>query len=140
MAGVIFNHGTDADFTHELGKDCTYSEDSKTYRIISRMELLVDDKRKYFVLKAVDPKNPVQQFELPIADKDKLTVIDCVAAIDSVWDNVTFNGRMDATMNYIRNSVFSRCDVKDRKVTFSVDGDVFKMDFDGVKTYEKAKT
>lgn len=140
---IFFKNGTDEEFTHQLGKDCYYnaagdtpSDSDPVYRIISRIVVLVDDERKYFVLKAVDPNNTVQQFELPLEDKNKLKVIDCVAAIDSVWKNVAFDGNMNKTINYLRNEVFSRCDIHDRNVKFSIDGDTFKMDFDGEKTYE----
>ena len=146
MAGVIWKQGTDAEFIHELGKDCYYNEAGNTpsagdpvYRIISRMDIILDGS-KYFVLKAVDPNNPIKTFQLPLADKDKLVCIDCIDAITSVWNNVKFDGNMDKIINYIRNDIFTRCDIHNRTVEFSVEDNKFKMNFDNEKTFEVSKT
>ena len=138
MAGVVYQEGLDADFAYPLGKDAVFSDDNETYRICQRVDLLIDN-RKYYNLKAVDPNNSVQQFQLDVADESKLTVIDCTKTIQNVWHRVTYNGNFLDTVNYINNSIFARCDVQNRLVNMSVDGTTFKLDFDGtIYTVEKS--
>lgn len=133
MSGVWYSDGTDEDFTHPLGKDCVFggtNGDGETYRIVKRVNLLVDN-RKYFLLSACNPDNPVKTRELDISEKDNLTVVDCPTAIQNVWSSVKYDGDFSKTSNFIRNEIFSRCDVQNRPVTMKIEDGVFKLDFDG---------
>jgi len=128
MSGVIYQEGLDTDFIHPLGKDTIYSEDGQVYRIVQRVDLLLDNK-KYYNLKAVSPTNPIQQFQLDINDESKLTIIDCQTAITNVWQNVIYDGDFTKTVNYINNNILARCDVQNRPIVMSVSGTTFKLDF-----------
>lgn len=130
MAGVIYQEGSDSDFSIPLGKDCIFSDDSKLYRVANRVDLLWDN-RKYYELRAVDPNNSIQQFQLNISDESKLSIVDCPQVIEAMWPNVVYNGDYGATLTYINENIFKRCDVNHRTVTMTATDDVFTLDFDG---------
>jgi hypothetical protein len=128
--------GTDEDFNIKVGKDITYSEDNKEYRIYNR--IWVGDEYKYY-LRACDINNPVQRLQISRDDESKMTVVDCPTVIERVWPNVKYTGNHSATMTFILENIMKRCDVKNRNVKFYLEGDVFKMDFDE-HTFSVTKT
>ena len=123
----FWSHGTDEEFNIKLGKDITYSEDNKQYRIMQRIRIVNDYS---YYLTACDEQNPVQKLVIYRDDESKMTVIDCPSVIEIVWPSVTYNGDHNATRAFIMENIIKRCDVKNRAVKFYVEGDVFKMDFD----------
>lgn len=127
-----WENGVDADFTFEFGDEVTYSEDTKDYTILRRLN--ITGMGKYYLTRACDPANPVQQLNVKLEDESKLTATTCVSALAKVLATLTYDGNFSKTESYIRNNVLNRiCDLHEtirHTVTFYTEGDSFKMDFD----------
>ena len=61
--------GVDADFTFEFGDEVTYSEDNKDYTVVKRIN--ITGMGKYYLTRACDPANPVQQLNVKVTDLEK---------------------------------------------------------------------
>ena len=124
--------GLDADFTFGIGDEVTYSEDNKDYTVLKRLN--ITGMGKYYLTRACDPANPVQQLNVKVEDESKLTKASCLSALTKVLATLTYDGNFHKTENYIRNTILNRiCDLHEtvtHNIKFYVEGDSFKMDFD----------
>tara|TARA_B110000208_G_C11603407_1_gene370904 strand:+ start:203 stop:616 length:414 start_codon:yes stop_codon:yes gene_type:complete len=129
---MSFRYGTDEEFTFKVGKDVAYN--GKCFRISQRI-VFNDTGVKKYLLQCCDCKHDCQQVQLEVDGNDDtlLSEVTCETVLTDVWSNVPFNGNFDITANYLRNRVFSRCDVNNKSVTMSLDNGNFKLNFNGTE-------
>ena len=127
-----WEEGVDEDFTFIIGEEVTYSEDNKDYTILKRIN--IRNLGKFYLARACDPSNPVQQLNINVNDEGKLTKITPIDALQKLWPSLTYEGDFHKTENYIRNVILRQIvDLHSNvshKVKFYAEGDSFKMDFD----------
>ena len=128
-----FRFGTDEEFTFKVGKDVAYND--KCFRIMQRI-VFNDTGVKKYLLQCCDCKNDCQQVQLEVDGNDStlLSEVTCEQVLTDVWSSVPFDGTFDLTANYIRNMVFSRCNVQSKTAEMKLNnnGD-FVLNFNGTE-------
>ena len=128
-----FRYGTDEEFTFNVGKDVAYN--GKCFRIMQR--IVFNNGVKKYLLQCCDCKHDCQQVQLDVTSADDSTLLSevtCEQVLTDVWPCVPFDGTIDLTANYIRNQVFSRCNVENEAIDMKLnDNGDFVLSFNGTE-------
>lgn len=141
---VLHRNAVDADgFKFKPKEEITYSEDNKDYTIY-HTKVIPAINKKFYLLKACDPTNPVQKLQLDATSENeaKMTKTNCLDVLTKVWPNLEITGSGQDFLNYFDNNVMAPvCDFEDghtHSVKLTATATTCTLIFDGVE-FTKSK-